>query len=68
MKDTERDRDIDGGRGRLTAGEPAVGLEPRTTGSRLEPKVDAQPLSHPGAPRLPALELDCLHLCSDATT
>ena len=28
--------------------EPDVGLDPGTLGSRLEPKVDAQPLSHPG--------------------
>ena len=31
-------------------GEPNVELEPRTPGSRSEPKADAQPLSHPGAP------------------
>ena len=30
--------------------EPNVGLNPRTLGSQLEPKADAQPLSHPGAP------------------
>ena len=30
--------------------EPDVGLDPGTSGSRLEPKADAQPLSHPGAP------------------
>ena len=29
--------------------EPNVGLDPRTPGSRPEPKADAQPLSHPGA-------------------
>ena len=27
-----------------------VGLDPRTPGSRPEPKTDAQPLSHPGVP------------------
>ena len=27
-----------------------VGLDPRTPGSRPEPKADAQPLSHPGVP------------------
>ena len=27
-------------------------LDPRTPGSHLEPKADAQPLSHPGAPLL----------------
>ena len=30
---------------------PDAGLNPRTPGSRPEPKADAQPLSHPGAPR-----------------
>ena len=30
--------------------EPDVGLDPRTPGSRAEPKADARPLSHPGAP------------------
>ena len=29
--------------------EPDVGLDPRTPGSRPEPKAHAQPLSHPGA-------------------
>ncbi|XP_073758103.1 BCLAF1 and THRAP3 family member 3 isoform X5 [Callorhinus ursinus] len=32
--------------------EPDAGLDPRTLGSRLEPKADAQQLSHPGAPQL----------------
>ena len=27
-----------------------AGLDPRTLGSQPEPKADAQPLSHPGAP------------------
>ena len=31
-------------------GEPDVGLDPRTLGSRSELKADAQPLSHPGIP------------------
>ena len=31
--------------------EPDVGLDPGTPGSRLEPKSDAPPLSHPGVPR-----------------
>ena len=30
--------------------QPDVGLSPRTMGSWPEPKADAQPLSHPGAP------------------
>ena len=28
--------------------EPNVGLDPRTPGSRPEPKADTQPLRHPG--------------------
>ena len=32
------------------SGEPDVGLNPRTPGSCPEPKVGAQPLSHPGVP------------------
>ena len=28
-----------------------VGLDPRTPGSRPEPKAGTQPLSHPGTPR-----------------
>ena len=31
--------------------EPNAGLDPRTPGSQPEPKIDTQPLSHPGAPR-----------------
>ena len=30
-----------------------MGLDPRTLWSRSEPKADAQPLSHPGAPGNP---------------
>ena len=33
-------------------GKSNAGLDPRTPGSQPEPKADAQPLSHPGAPRL----------------
>ena len=32
-------------------GKPDVGLDPGTPGSCLEPKVDAQSLSHSGVPR-----------------
>ena len=31
--------------------EPDVGLDPRTPGSRPEPKAGAKSLSHPGIPR-----------------
>ena len=30
--------------------EPEAGLDPRTQGSQPEPKAEAQPRSHPGAP------------------
>ena len=33
-------------------GEPSAGLNPRTPGSLPEPKADAQPLSHPGIPKI----------------
>ena len=33
-------------------GEPEVGFNPRTLGSRPEPKADARPRSHPGVPHL----------------
>ena len=32
--------------------ESDVGLDPGTTGSCPEPKADAQPLGHPGVPKL----------------
>ena len=32
--------------------EPDAGLSPRTSGSHPVPKVDAQPLSHPGIPQV----------------
>ena len=51
-RETKRGRDIGRGRSRLPCREPDVGLDPRTLGSPLELKADAQPLSHPGAPPL----------------
>ena len=36
--------------------EPDMGLDPRTPGSRPEPKVDAQPLSYPGTHPHPILK------------
>ena len=51
MRDTERERQRHRQREKQApCGEPDVGLDPRTLGSRPEPKADAQPLSHPGAP------------------
>ena len=46
---TERGRDT-GREKQAPCGEPDAGLDPRTHRSRPEPKADAQPLSHPGAP------------------
>ena len=54
MRDTERERGRDTGKGRSreadSCWEPNVGLDPRTLGLRSEQKVVAQPLSHPGTP------------------
>ena len=47
MRDTERQREK-----QAPHREPDAGLNPRTLGSQPEPKADAQPLSHPGAPTL----------------
>ena len=38
-----------------SCGEPDVGLDPRTPGSRSEPKTDTQPLSRPRAPKMSLL-------------
>ena len=52
MRHTKGGRDIGKGRSRLPIGrEPDVALDPRTWGSRPEPKADVQSLSHPGAPK-----------------
>ena len=51
MRDTERERQRHKQREKQAPSrEPHVGLDPRTPGSRPEPKADAQPLSHPSAP------------------
>ena len=51
MRDTKRERGRDRQREKQAlCREPDVGLDPRTPGSRPEPKADAQPLSQPGAP------------------
>ena len=47
----KRGRDIGRRRKQAPCRKPDVGLDPRTMGSRPEPKADAQPLSHPGVPR-----------------
>ena len=43
MRDTEGEAE--------TQAEGEAGLDPRTLGSGPEPKAEAQPLSHPGAPK-----------------
>ena len=51
MRDTHREAETKAeGEAEGSYREPNVGLNPRTLGSQLEPKADAQPLSHPGAP------------------
>ena len=55
--DRERERERERQRHRqrekqTPPGKPNVGLDPKTLGSRTEPKADAQPPSHPGIPRL----------------
>ena len=53
MRDTERSRDIGRRRRSSPCRSPMQSVfDPRTPGSHPEPKADAQPLSHPGAPKL----------------
>ena len=49
MRHTHREADTQAGEAGSIQG-PDVGLDPRTPGSCLEPKADAQLLSHPGVP------------------
>ena len=64
MRDTERQRYRQREK-QAPCKEPNEGLDPRTPGSRPEPKADAQPLSHPGSPHAllilvsPHLYLQC---------
>ena len=51
MRHTEREAETRQRGKQASCGEPNVGLDPRTPGSRPEPKADVQPLSHPGAPK-----------------
>ena len=56
MRDTERERQRHRQREKQApCGELKTGLDPRTPGSGPEPKVDTQPLSHPGAPKFMSL-------------
>ena len=51
MKDTHREAERHRQREKQApCGEPDARLHPRTPRSQLEPKTDAQPLSHPGVP------------------
>lgn len=51
MTDTQRERQRHRQRDRQApCGEPNMGLDPGTLGSRPGPKAGAKPLSHPGIP------------------
>ena len=50
MRGTEKEAETQAEGEAGSSGEPDVGLDPRTLGSRLESKADAQPLSHLGIP------------------
>ena len=50
MRDTQREAETQAEGEAGSCREPDVGLDPRTPGSRPEPKADAQLLSHPGVP------------------
>ena len=53
MRDTERERQKHKQREKWAPQrELDVGLHPRTPGPCPEPKADAQPLNHPGAPEV----------------
>ena len=53
MRETQRERQRHRQREKQApCREPGVGLDPRTTGSRLQLKADAQLLSQPGFPVL----------------
>ena len=48
--ETHREAEIQAEEKQASCGEPDAGLDPRTPGSRPEPKADTQPLSHLGVP------------------
>ena len=52
MKDTEKEPETLQKEKQTPQGEPNEGLDPRTLGSCPESKADAQPLSHPGVPKV----------------
>lgn len=51
MRDIERKAETQTEEKQAPYREPDAELDPRTPGSRPEPKADAQSLSHPGIPR-----------------
>ena len=53
MRDTQREAQAQ--EKQAPCGEPNVGLNPRTPGSRPESKADVQPLSHPEIPLISIL-------------
>ena len=50
MRDTQREVETQAEGKAGSPQEPDAGLDPRTPGSRLEPKADTQPLSHRDVP------------------
>ena len=50
MRDTEKEAETQAEGEAGFCKEPDARLDPRTPGSRPEPKADTQPLSHPGLP------------------
>ena len=59
MRDPERERQRHRHREKQApCGDPDVGFDSRTQGSRPEPKADAQPLSHPGVLKLNSLKTE----------
>ena len=59
MKDTEREAETQREK-QAPRREPDAGLNPRTLGSRLEPKAGAQPLSHPGTQKWVSIHITCI--------
>ena len=59
MRDTQRGQRLRQREQQAPCREPDAGLNPRTPGSRPEPKADAQPLSHPDVPSSAVLKDKC---------
>ena len=65
MRDTQAETRAEGGEAGSLRG-PDVGLDPRTPGSRPEPKADAPPLSHPVSHECPSNSLVPAPVISEA--